>query len=386
MNPHTGRAYKDEPGVAVIEMNNENSILLNPWWTASLPEPFKGELRELFVSHLKGQGKSTAALQAAWGVNDGTTGPELIKNGSFNAGLEPWFAEATSGAKAAATATGDGAVRWTSTQSGSLLWSMQFTQAGLRFDENASYRLSFKARSQEKSSLSITAQNAAPPWAELGLREQVILEPEWKEYHFEFSPHSVLPDGKNRIGFGLLNKITTVEIKDVRLHTVPSGFLKTGQSLEAGNIPLPERGANAAVRKDFFDFLAQLEIDHASEMKKFIREEIGAKQMILHSQVLFGGIAGARREFAVSDMVDTHGYWHHPSFPRKSWDMNDWYIDNVSQVVEKSGGTLAEIAMQRPVGKPYSLSEYDVPAPNDYAAETFPLLAAMASLQDWSAV
>ena len=130
----------------------------------------------------------------------------------------------------------------------------------------------------------------------------------------------------------------------------------------------------------------QLEIDRALAMKKFIREEIGAKQMISHTALLFGGIVGARREFIVSDVVDTHGYWHHPHFPHKSWDMSDWEINNVSQIAAEDGGTLAEMAMQRPVGKPYSVSEYDTPAPNDYAAETFPLLAAMACLQDWSAV
>ncbi len=386
VNPHTGRAYKDEPGVAVIEMNNENSILLNPWWTASLPEPFKGELQGMFLKYLKGQYKDTAALQTAWGVNDGSTGPELIKNGSFTDGAKEWFVEATNGAQATAKAAGDGAVRWTSTAIGSVPWSLQFYQVGLNLDEKASYRVTFKARSQDKSTISVIAMNSAAPWAQLGLSENVTLTPEWEEYHLDFAPHSVLPDGKNRVGFGLLNKITTVELKDIRLHTVPNGFLKPDQTLEAGTIPIPERSANVAVRRDFIAFLADLEIEHALEMKKFIREEIGAKQMITHSQLLFGGIAGARREFAVSDLVDTHGYWHHPSFPRKSWDMNDWYVNNVSQVVEKSGGTLAEIAMQRPVGKPYSLSEYDVPAPNDYAAETFPLLSAMASVQDWSAV
>ncbi|WP_075087674.1 carbohydrate binding domain-containing protein [Verrucomicrobium spinosum] len=168
MNPHTGRAYKDEPGVAVIEMNNENSILLNPWWTASLPEPFKGELQGMFLKYLKGQYKDTAALQAAWGVNDGSTGPELIKNGSFTDGAKEWFVEATNGAQATAKAIGDGAVRWTSTAIGSVPWSLQFYQVGLNLDERASYRLTFKARSEDKSTISITAMNSAAPWAQLG--------------------------------------------------------------------------------------------------------------------------------------------------------------------------------------------------------------------------
>jgi hypothetical protein len=388
VNPHTGRAYKDEPGVAVIEMNNENSIALNPWWLSTMPDPFASELRAHFVKHLLAKYPDTQSLREAWGMNDGSTGPNVIKNGDFTDRTEGWHEEATSGSKAEFTALPEGekGVRWTSSQSGDLEWSLQFSQPGLALDEKAAYRLSFRARSVQSAKLGVSASNAAPPWANLGLNEQVSLKPEWQEFQFEFSPHSVLPEGKNRIGFNLLNKVTSVDLADVKLQTVPTGFLKPSDSLEDGRIPLPTRRANLAVRRDYFNFLIQLEIDHASEMKKFIREEIGAKQMITHSALLFGGIVGARREYLVSDMVDTHGYWHHPNFTSGAWDMKHWEINNMSQVTDAAGGTLAEMAMQRPYGKPYSVSEYDTPAPNDYAAETFPLFAAMACLQDWSAI
>lgn len=386
-NPHTGRAYKDEPGVAVIEMNNENTLVLNPWWMTELPELFAGELRERFIKHLRARYPNTEKLRESWGVNDGGAGPNVIRNGDFAEGTQHWNIEAAAGAKAkfepALNAKG---IRWTSTQSGSLAWSLQFSQAGLSFDEKSGYRLSFQARSDQEATLGINASNAAEPWANLGLTEQVELTPEWRGYQFEFTPHSILRGGQNRIVFSLLNKVTSVELTDVKLQTVPTGFLKPEHTLEAGNIPLPVRSANLNVRRDFFAFLIDLEIEHALAMKKFLRKEVGAKQMITHSQVLFGGIVGARREFLVSDIVDTHGYWHHPHFPHKPWDMNDWEINNVSQVASPDGGTLAEMAMQRPVGKPYSVSEYDTPAPNDFAAETFPLLAAMACLQDWSTI
>lgn len=388
VNPHTGRAYKDEPGIAVIEMNNENSIVLNPWWLSTMPEPFVSELRELFLKHLRGKYPSTDSLRAAWGVNDGSTGPDLIKNGDFAELTKGWQTEATYGAKASYAVLPDGekGIRWTSTQKGELEWSLQFSQPGLTVDEKAAYRLSFRARSAQSAKLGVNASNAAPPWAQLGLSEKVELTPEWQEFRFEFAPHSVLPDGKNRIGFSLLNNITSVDLADVKLQTIPTGFLKPDETLEAGNIRIPDRSASLAVRRDFFDFLIQLEVDHAGAMKEFLREEIGAKQMITHSALLFGGIVGARREFLVSDMVDTHGYWHHPHFTQGAWDLKHWEINNVSQVAEASGGTLAEMAMQRPFGKPYSVSEYDTPAPNDFAAETFPLFAAMGCLQGWSAL
>ncbi|MBL9143267.1 MAG: carbohydrate binding domain-containing protein [Verrucomicrobiaceae bacterium] len=421
VNPHTGRAYKDEPGIAIIEMNNENTLVLNPWWMAKLGEPFAGELRALFVKHLQKKYPSIEKLREVWGLNDGSTGPNLIINGDFKEGTKAWQSEANFGAKAtleqrsadtpvrrtsadslqlkdqAAVKSGDAQlragvpaplsfIRWTSTQSGTENYSLQFSQPGLQLEEAKAYRLSFRARSAASATLDVHAQNSAAPWAQLGMQEKMQLKPEWQDFSFEFAPHSVLPDGKNRIVFSLLNAVTSVDITDVKLVSISTGYLKPEHSFTGNHIPIPNRNAKIEVRRDFFDFLMQLEIDHALAMKKFIHEELGAQQMISHSQVLFGGIVGARREFMVSDVVDTHGYWHHPHFPRKSWDMSDWEINNVSQLASAEGGTLAEMAMQRPFGKPYSVSEYDTPAPNDYAAETFPLLAAMACLQDWSAV
>ena len=421
VNPHTGRAYKDEPGIAIIEMNNENTLVLNPWWMAKLDEPFAGELRTLFVKHLQKKYPSIEKLREVWGLNDGSTGPNVIVNGDFNEGTKAWQSEANFGSKATleqrsadtpvrrtspdsasnpasdASQSGDARlragvpallsfIRWTSTQSGKENYSLQFSQPGLHLEEAKAYRLSFRARSEQSATLDVHAQNSAAPWAQLGMQEKMQLKPEWQDFSFEFAPHSVLPEGKNRIVFSLLNAVTSVDITEVKLVSISTGYLKPEDSFTDNHIPIPNRNAKIDVRRDFFDFLMQLEIDHALAMKKFLREDLGAKQMISHTALLFGGIVGARREFMVSDVVDTHGYWHHPHFPHKSWDMSDWNIENVSQLASEEGGTLAEMAMQRPFGKPYSVSEYDTPAPNDYAAETFPMLAAMACLQDWSVI
>jgi Carbohydrate binding domain/Cellulase (glycosyl hydrolase family 5) len=388
INPHTKRAYRDEPGIAVVEMNNENSLVLNPWWLTSLPEPMATVLRSRWLTHLqKTYGSDTAKLRAAWGLNDGTTGPNLIHNGTFSEQTTGWLSEANFGAKATLQPTPENTgIRWTSTAVGSSPWALQLSQAGLDLDESKAYRVTFRARSAHKTSLSAAAANAAPPWAQLGWQETVALTPAWQTFRFDFSPHNTLPKGQNRLVFSLLNKVTSIDLADVTLCAVPTGFLTPEQTFEAGNLPFVERGANLAVRKDFFAFLIDIEVTHAAAMKEWLRKEIGVKSLISHSQVLFGGAAGAWREAQVSDIVDTHGYWHHPSFPHKSWDMSDWTIKNVSQLTSPDGGTLAEMAVQRPMGKPYSISEYDTPAPNDFAAETFPLLAVMGCHQDWAAL
>jgi hypothetical protein len=52
-------------------------------------------------------------------------------------------------------------------------------------------------------------------------------------------------------------------------------------------------------------------------------------------------------------------------------------------VADKNGGNLARLGIYRVAGKPFTVSEYDHPAPSHYAAEMFPMIASFAALQDW---
>ena len=48
-----------------------------------------------------------------------------------------------------------------------------------------------------------------------------------------------------------------------------------------------------------------------------------------------------------------------------------------------TGGTLPDLARYRLANKPYTISEYHHPAPNEFRVEAVPLLAAFACVQDW---
>jgi hypothetical protein len=78
-----------------------------------------------------------------------------------------------------------------------------------------------------------------------------------------------------------------------------------------------------------------------------------------------------------------HGYWDHPRFPRKMWDPADWTINNTPMARDQSGGSLTGLARHRLHGLPFTVSEYNHPAPNDYQAECLPMIAAFAASQDW---
>jgi len=107
---------------------------------------------------------------------------------------------------------------------------------------------------------------------------------------------------------------------------------------------------------------------------------------VADTQVSYGGVAGVLREATLCDYVDIHGYWEHPHYTRneRGW-VTSFRIPNTSQVAAKDGGTLSRIGVYRIAERPFSISEYNTPAPNDHGAELFPLFAAVASLQDWDA-
>jgi len=67
VNPHTGRRYADDPGLVMIELQNED----NAWWTAgeqlkTMPT-YRAKLAEQFSVWLKNKYGSHEALVAAWG-------------------------------------------------------------------------------------------------------------------------------------------------------------------------------------------------------------------------------------------------------------------------------------------------------------------------------
>ena len=103
---------------------------------------------------------------------------------------------------------------------------------------------------------------------------------------------------------------------------------------------------------------------------------------VIDTQASYGGIAGTYRE-SFNDFVDMHAYWQHPHFPGRPWDSANWTIPNTPMVDDQNGGNLAGLGVYRVAGKPFTVSEYDHPAPSQYAAEMFPMIASFAALQDW---
>jgi hypothetical protein len=162
--------------------------------------------------------------------------------------------------------------------------------------------------------------------------------------------------------------------------------LREGEEASTGTVASHAPGGageTAARSADWLDFLQQTDEKYFVEMHDFLKKEVGVKCPVNGS---FGlGPLGTLSQSKM-DFVDAHAYWDHPTFPRRQWDMRDWVIKNQPMVDRPESATLWSLAATRVAGKPFTVTEYNHAAPNEWQAECVPMIASYAALQDWDAV
>jgi hypothetical protein len=130
-------------------------------------------------------------------------------------------------------------------------------------------------------------------------------------------------------------------------------------------------------------FLAETEKAYFDDMREFIRDDLGSRALVTGT-VVFGPLG----LYAQSDMdfIDTHAYWQHPRFPGTPWDRNNWFVEQKPMTDYPAQATLFSLAARRLAGKPFTVSEYNHPAPLDSQAQCVPMIASFAAAQDWDGV
>ena len=390
-NPYTKTTYANEPAVLCVELNNENSILTKRRNVlCALPEPYGPELTRQWRAWIRKRYGNTKALRAKWDETAEPIGEEMLTNRDFTKGTTRWTLEAPKPAEgtmqvADGPEPGMKAMRCELTKVGRLPWHFQLHQTGLDLKDGQAYTLSFRGKADPPRKVHVGVRMDCPPWKMSGLNEGVQFSKEWKQHAFTFKCREPIAN-HTRVSFNFQNEIGVCWVADVSLR--PGGYigLAQDQSIEANNITLPEANAAPTAFTDFWQFLVDTERDYVAGMMRYIKDSLKVRPLVIDTQASYGGIAGAHREATLSDFVDIHSYWQHPHFPGKPWDGGNWTIGNTSMISNTSGGTLFRLASYRVAGLPYTVSEYDHPAPSDSCAELFPMFASFGALQDWDAL
>lgn len=368
-NPYTHTRYAKEPCVAIVEINNENSLLQLK--VASLPDYYRAEVLKKWNLWLKARHGSTEKLTAAWGGRE-ELGPNLLPSKLSTQGSQHL------------TVTNDsaGETHVTLLKTSDVSWQVQLHWTGLTLQEGQLYTVEFSGRSERPRRLPLSTRLGKADWHNCGLAEDAELGPQWKTFSYAFRAARAEPGA---VRFDMVvggGPVGDFWIKNLTLRRGGSLGLKVGESLEAGTIGAPARTESTPRGLAWTRFLAETERAYTDGMRAFLKKDLGVEANIIDTQASYGGVAGTYRE-SFNDFVDMHAYWQHPHFPGRPWDGANWRIPNTPMVADKNGGNLARLGIYRVAGKPYTVSEYDHPAPSHYAAEMFPMIASFAAVQDW---
>ncbi len=390
INPYRKVRYADDPAVAFVEITNEDSFFM---WDGdqrlrTLPPYYAKILQDLYNRWLRERYTSAEALRAAWAKGTEPLGENVLRNGAFSQwdGSRPkdWNLEQHEGCQASLsrpqTLRAD-AICVQIGKANDTEWHLQFNQGGLAIVAGRYYTISVETAAEQPRQISCGVGQAHSPWSNLGLSRRVDLSTEWKKFSFGFV--ATADDKDARISFAFSGNPTTFNLAKVELRPGGQVVLAEGESVAAGTVALfAERGSQPRIL-DRMIFLAETEKAYFDDMRSYIKNDLGCGALVTGT-IVFGPLGlYAQRDM---DFIDAHAYWQHPRFPGRPWDQGNWLIDQEPMADSPDRATLFRLAAERLAGKPFTVSEYNHPAPLDAQAECVPMIASFAAAQDWDGI
>ena len=378
-NTVRGVRYADDPAVALVEITNEDGFFM---WdgdekTRAFGEPYAGELRRQWNAWLLAKYGGAEKLRAAWAAGSEPLGASLTQP---LAATGSWELEQHEGCRMTAVPEGHAgrdALALKIAKHDETEWHLQLNHTGLRVEKGRYYTLRFAATATQPRKLYAGCGQHHEPWNELGLHQYVQLTTNWQEFALGFEAND--SDTKARINLAVGGSAGDVFLSGVELRPGGREGLRADEAPDRGMVALFAAAETVARSADRTQFLTATEKKFFDDMRAFIRRDLNCAAPVTGTIVF--GPNGKAAQLGM-DFIDSHAYWQHPSFPHRPWDMNDWLVEQRAMTDEPEHATFKAMDGDRVAGKPFTVTEYNHPAPNDYQAECVPLLLAWAAQRD----
>jgi hypothetical protein len=382
-NPYTGNRYVDEPAVVLVEINNENG-LLKEWQAGHLDHinlTYKQTLRSQWEDWLSKRYASKRERLSVWTGNWITDANILAINKETNG----WQLQLGNGASGSLQPIADKKLTIDITHQGIQDWDAQIHWPNIALYAKKRYKLSLKLRANTHSRITIYVGQNHFPWKNLW-HQSVDVSNDWKTLESEFSiPVDEAQARLTITGLGLIKQ--KLDVADVKLSSLILTNKITPIAANLDTLKLPTiqsfKSLDINIRQDWMQFLWDTELAYWTDMQSYLRNSLGVKSLLIGTQALSYSPAAIQ---ASLDVIDVHGYWDHPVYPHKPFDMHDWTMQNDFLAGNANPSTVTDLAMFRVFGKPFVVTEYDHPFPTLYEAEGLPLISAYGAFQDWDGV
>jgi len=390
-NPYRNRRRVDDPGIAMIEITNENAFSTKgPQLAARLPEPYRGEFQRQWNEWLEHKYGTTDALRKAWAKASEPSGADVADMGDLANRLAPWTIHQSRDRPVRplfgqpGPTKGLESVRLDIVRKADAVWQHELMLRNLTVEKKRIYTLSFWIKAERPRELLVDISTQGPErWQSVGYQETLAVGPEWRQIERTFRATETV-EGNARICFKFGGSDSDIFLADVHLHEGASAMpLPDGQYLERGTIDISTSARSPGAMADMKRFMVETEKGFIRDIIRFLKEDLGVKVPVTASQVNYHGpdiVADT------CDYADIHAYWQHPRFPGKPWDRKNWYISNTPMECVPGKDTLTGRCPLRLLDRPFTISEWNIPDPHHYGASVVPFAAMVASLQDWDGV
>lgn len=403
VNPYTHLPLAADPVMAMVEITNENS-LYRMWQDGELRHFSQGGkltlrhtkmLDRLWIDFLRQKYETTAILRQAWDRGSRHAGDtELVWDGGFETRplSQHWQVELHENCQAAMAPdmnnpkNGLLCARVTVTQADGVGWHIQWKQVGGTIYQDSLYTCSFSVRSDKVRTIDANVMRDNAPWTVYG-GASFQVTPDWQNVTYSFRAPETC-ERAVRVSFALAQTTGAVWFDDIHVTPVIIAGLTEGESLDSQirRIEYAECVSFTDQRvNDLAEFYIKVQDDFYEQMSRFLKNDLHVVVPIVRTNWNVGPADLIVQ--SKGDYIDNHCYWDHPHFPKQPWSATDWTIQNTPMVLANDGGTIsASLAGVGFYHKPFTLSEYNHPFPNQFQSEGVLFLCSYGAFHDLDGV
>ncbi len=395
-NPYRKLRRVDDPGIAIVEMLNENYFAVKGTELLErLPQKYQDSFAVKWNQWLKKKYGDTKTMRDSWMSQQKPMGEFLVEPMAWKTELTPWrlgeknvSVEKIFGQQGPTdTAT---AVRFVPSGRSDQAFHMQLQRLGLSVKAKQAYTFKCWVRADEKREIGVElSTTAGGEWRDLGMFERVAAGRQWKEISRVVFPQETV-EGEVALSINFGTNATPLEVAGVQLREgVEVNEWDAAQSIETGTVGVPSSGWSTASHADLQKFMVDTERSWLVELKSYLKDELGVKVPITASQENYHA-PGVLAE--TCDFVDLHNYWHHPLFPGDAeWSRSKWTVDQqaIESAPTRSDWPANSILMRtgwRYHDMPFTLSEWNQGEPNVTGSGAVMMAAIIGATQDWDGI
>ena len=387
-NNYTKYMLGDDPMILNIELNNENTMfnLEDESKVSVLTEKLKNELINQWRDFIKNKYKSYEEADKFYNNETIDLNNDLVENNKISA-------QKTTNSKFEL----DGKlVKFDITDIPVNNWDNQIHYGTIEISNYTVYTVEFEGKvNTNTEEISFTFQENRNPYRTYLRINKIKLTTEFQKYTLSAKTEydcQFTSDSASLVKIILPPSINHYEIKNLKLFKGRKSFdfTENGEkSLEKilyPNSTLIQNLPNMAY--DLRLFFMFTETNTQNNITNYIKNDLNfSNLLVLDSQISYGSFFTYQREYDNSDITDMHAYWEHPQFETgHSWDRNYYSIKNTPMIESTTFGTFNSISKGKCYNKPFTVSEYNHPFPNEHLHEKFAMFGSWAAFHDYDAI